>query len=222
MASGRGTQLCSSQEHNNQNPRFMEAVSNFLSQHQQTAVRSSSISGNSWNSFLIYSGDMPARMPAGDGGLVEFLNETLGFRRENGGDYFIGPGVEEFFRHVTLNNRRGPPPASRSMIDDLSTVKISRKHVRAESTCAVCKERFESGTRVKKLPCGHLYHSECIGPWLEQRSSCPVCRQKVTCQQKVNGSIKRRLWSSLWPFGSSSRANGNRGERIEPSSLSYR
>lgn len=206
----------------------MEAVTNFL--RQQRAVRSnmSTVSepqqGNSWNSFLVFTGDMPTRMP-GNGGLVEFLNETLGFRRENGGDYFIGPGVEEFFEHFTRDNQRAPPPASRSSINALPTIKISKKHVRADSMCAVCKERFELGSQVAKLPCKHFYHSDCIVPWLEQRSTCPVCRQQLTShssnlmeQNRNRSRSRRRRWSFLWPFSSS---NANRNERVESRTIPY-
>ncbi|GFP83791.1 E3 ubiquitin-protein ligase ring1 [Phtheirospermum japonicum] len=204
----------------------MEAVSNFL--RQQMAARGNNLRGNSWSSFLVFTGDMPARMP-GNGGLVEFLNETLGFRRENGGDYFIGPGVEEFFEHVTLTDQRAPPPASRSSIEALPTVKISKKHVRAESTCAVCKEKFELGSQVKKLPCKHIYHGDCVVPWLEQRSSCPVCRQLLTGRGTSDESSvensrerrnRRRRWSFLWPFGST-RSDANRNETVESGPVAY-
>ncbi|KAH6812912.1 hypothetical protein C2S51_021930 [Perilla frutescens var. frutescens] len=202
-----------------QGPRFMEAATSFLRRHRAVRSNVSERAANSWNSFLIFSGDMPVRMP-GSGGVVEFLNETLGFRRENGGDYFIGPGVEEFFQHVTLepDNQR----ASRSSIDALPTVKISKKHVRSDCTCAVCKERFELGSQVIKLPCKHLYHSDCIVPWLQQRSSCPVCRQQLTSQQRSNNSTEatRRRWSFLWPFGSS-RSNSSRGHRAQLSYAEY-
>lgn len=203
-------------------PRFMEAVSNFL--RQQMSVRGN-VDGNSWNSFLVFSGDMPVRMP-GSGGLLEALNESLGFRRNSGGDYFIGPGVEEFFEHVTRSDQRvPPPPASRSSINSLPTVKISKKHVRADSTCAVCKEKFELGSQVRKLPCKHLYHSDCIVPWLEQCSSCPVCRCELTSQHYSGientreQNRRRRRWSSfLWPFRSSPRPNPRRSEPVEPAS----
>lgn len=184
----------------------MEALSNFL--RQQRAVGSNIsevIDNNSWNSLLVFSGDMPVRMP-GSGGILEFLNETLGFRQENGGDYFVGPGVEEFLEHVTQSDQRVPPPASRSSIDALPTIKILKKHVRADSTCAVCREDFELGSQVRKLPCKHLYHSDCIVPWLEQRASCPVCRQELIGQRLGNecngqnlwGQIRSRRWSRRW------------------------
>ncbi|KAK6120429.1 hypothetical protein DH2020_045823 [Rehmannia glutinosa] len=214
-------------EEHNQRPTFMDAVSNFLTQHLSVRsnisdVRRMSEHGGN-NSFLVFSGDTPVRMP-GNGGLFEFLNETLGFRRENGGDYFIGPGVEEFFEHVNLNDSNVPPPASRSSIDALPTIKISRKHVQTDSTCAVCKEIFELGSRVRKLPCKHLYHSDCIVPWLEQRSSCPVCRQEISGQRLGNDSKRsrrRRRWSFLWRF-CSSRSDSNHRETVERSSVSDR
>ncbi|EPS61306.1 hypothetical protein M569_13496 [Genlisea aurea] len=242
--SGGFVQELDSPQDQNQRPRFMQAVSNFL--RQQVAVRSgiSDVSripepdhhlngGDSWDSFLVFSGDMPVAMP-GAGGFLEFFNEGLGFRRENGDDYFVGPGVEEFFEHVSSSDHtRVPPPASRSSIDALPTVKISKKHIRADSMCAVCKEDFELGSQVRKLPCKHLYHSDCIVPWLEQRRSCPVCRQELIGhqQQETNGGgqrlreqqlvrSRRRRWSSFfWPFRlsrSNSSTNGRRTVQSNP------
>ncbi|XP_057456707.1 uncharacterized protein LOC130747708 [Lotus japonicus] len=42
--------------------------------------------------------------------------------------------------------------------------------------CAVCKDQIAVDAEAKQLPCEHLYHSDCITPWLELRGSCPLCR----------------------------------------------
>lgn len=40
----------------------------------------------------------------------------------------------------------------------------------------MCLKEHELGETVKKLPCKHTFHSECILPWLSKTNSCPLCR----------------------------------------------
>jgi hypothetical protein len=43
--------------------------------------------------------------------------------------------------------------------------------------CSICIDDYESGDRLRMLPCHHLFHSKCIGRWLSERSStCPLCK----------------------------------------------
>ncbi|PWZ05021.1 RING-H2 finger protein ATL32 [Zea mays] len=45
------------------------------------------------------------------------------------------------------------------------------------ATCSVCLGAFQPGETVRLLPvCMHLYHVECIDPWLQAHSTCPLCR----------------------------------------------
>lgn len=43
--------------------------------------------------------------------------------------------------------------------------------------CTICKEVINDGAGF--LSCGHVYHAECVDPWLETNHTCPTCRQEV-------------------------------------------
>lgn len=50
--------------------------------------------------------------------------------------------------------------------------------------CAVCLSEFEVGDEVKTLPaCGHVFHRECVDPWLLAKGSCPLCRRGLHGQE---------------------------------------
>ena len=47
--------------------------------------------------------------------------------------------------------------------------------------CTVCLGKLNiCGRNVSALNCGHLFHKECLEPWLATQLSCPYCRSEVT------------------------------------------
>lgn len=45
--------------------------------------------------------------------------------------------------------------------------------------CSICMEDLTPGQDARALPCSHTYHAACVGRWLRQHRSCPVCRERV-------------------------------------------
>jgi len=58
--------------------------------------------------------------------------------------------------------------------------------------CAVCMEA--NNTRSKVLPCGHIFHLNCVRGWLQQSKSgkftCPLCRKSLPTDVHINKKKK--------------------------------
>ncbi|XP_022632796.1 E3 ubiquitin-protein ligase RZF1 isoform X1 [Vigna radiata var. radiata] len=126
--------------------------------------------------YLIFHGQPPGFTVSNNSG------SRSGSGHVDFGHYFLGPRLEGLIEQHITNDRLGPPPASRSSIDAMPTIKITNEHLQSDSHCAVCKERFELSSEARKMPCSHIYHSDCIVPWLVQHNSCPVCRVELPSQ----------------------------------------
>ncbi|KQK18130.1 hypothetical protein BRADI_1g39044v3 [Brachypodium distachyon] len=58
------------------------------------------------------------------------------------------------------------------------------------ATCSVCLGAFQLEETVRLLPvCLHLYHVECIDPWLDAHSTCPLCRSDTDPAMDVPGRL---------------------------------
>lgn len=44
-------------------------------------------------------------------------------------------------------------------------------------SCPICLEEFEPETPTKLLACGHKYCEPCLTKWLQEHSTCPICRR---------------------------------------------
>jgi hypothetical protein len=43
-------------------------------------------------------------------------------------------------------------------------------------TCSICLMDINDGQNTILLPCGHMFHSDCVTKWLEIHNTCPLCR----------------------------------------------
>jgi len=49
------------------------------------------------------------------------------------------------------------------------------------SCCSICLNLIRKTRSTSELPCGHLYHKNCIEKWESRgNETCPVCRQNMT------------------------------------------
>lgn len=48
--------------------------------------------------------------------------------------------------------------------------------------CVICLDDFKDGMALKRLPCGHLFHPACIGPWILDHATCPTCKFRIPAE----------------------------------------
>ncbi|XP_061337955.1 E3 ubiquitin-protein ligase RDUF2-like [Gastrolobium bilobum] len=124
-------------------------------------------------------------------------------------EFLLGSGFDrllEQFSQIEINGfgLSENPPASKAAIESMPTVEIAEAEVETETHCAVCKEAFELGSKAREMPCKHLYHSDCILPWLSMRNSCPVCRHELPSDQnppenRITGQIdEEAVGLTIW------------------------
>jgi hypothetical protein len=62
--------------------------------------------------------------------------------------------------------------------DAVTTVPYS--NCTAETVCSICLCDFAAGSNLSSLPCGHVFHPDCVACWICDHPSCPVCRQSLS------------------------------------------
>jgi hypothetical protein len=49
----------------------------------------------------------------------------------------------------------------------------------SQDDCAICLENISNDNGITVSRCKHIYHKTCLSTWVEQSSSCPLCRQQI-------------------------------------------
>lgn len=47
-------------------------------------------------------------------------------------------------------------------------------------SCSICLADYEEGDDIVIIPCKHIHHIHCLSRWLDQRQSCPMCKQSFS------------------------------------------
>ncbi|KAK8002242.1 ankyrin repeat-containing domain protein [Apiospora arundinis] len=96
------------------------------------------------------------------------------------------------------------PPASNETISKLPRKKLDEEMLGREikGKCTVCIDDVGLGDEVVVLPCKHWFHDGCVGLWLKEHNTCPICRASLDLS--VYGSAFATALKSQRPIASKS------------------
>ncbi len=57
-------------------------------------------------------------------------------------------------------------------------------------SCTICLEDYEDGENLRVLPCQHVFHNDCIIPWLTDRApTCPLCKALLEVRRDGDSDV---------------------------------
>ena len=58
----------------------------------------------------------------------------------------------------------------------------------SEVKCLVCQHEYQDQERLRRLPCGHVFHAECVDEWLTTHDCCLYCRKSIVNEEEFSSS----------------------------------
>ena len=80
-------------------------------------------------------------------------------------------------------------------------------------TCPICQDELKSTEKIRKLPCHHTFHEDCINTWIELRNLCPLCKQVAEKSKPVKELFDQNENDELTQQFIDNLLHGDRGGR---------
>ena len=74
-------------------------------------------------------------------------------------------------------------------IDKIPTLKFhpsmaeGKEMNHTEVRCQVCQCEYEDQEELRRLPCGHCFHTECVDQWLKTQDTCCFCKKSILSEE---------------------------------------
>jgi len=94
------------------------------------------------------------------------------------------------------NNNSSSSPSSRTTpLQHPYSSSLNYDSLSWNAMCSICLEDYEKGEKLRMLPCHHMFHTECIVPWLTERfPNCPLCKAQIVLEdaEEVSTTMENR------------------------------
>ena len=75
-------------------------------------------------------------------------------------------------------------------------------------SCSICYDKITSTTGKTILSCNHMFHLNCIVTWFQQKTECPMCRNKLTLFEQLPEIANRTITTIYLYFNNNSYNEG--------------
>jgi hypothetical protein len=72
---------------------------------------------------------------------------------------------------------------------EISKMKNVEKLDNDKKKCTICLENYQDGDDFIALPCIHIFHANCIKTWLNNNSTCPICKNKIKYEEYAGDGL---------------------------------
>lgn len=128
----------------------------------------------------------------------QFYLESMELRHLQENLLRLGHLFDEYILHDerinTMIDSR-PPPTSQRILGSLPSTSVTEQDllVQQNKDCCICCADYVIGEIVIRLPCGHIFHHQCVHEWLGTRNTCPLCRWELETDDLLfeQGRIER-------------------------------
>ena len=69
-----------------------------------------------------------------------------------------------------------------NVLESFPTFKYKKRRGEEEEEqmqCAICLDELNDEDEVRRIPCMHVFHTNCIDRWLQDHKKCPVCNYEI-------------------------------------------
>ncbi len=109
---------------------------------------------------------------------------------------FHNPLTRIIFIRTINHNEMQNQPASTEALRRLKKFNMSEEYAKKSDkgeieypSCSVCLTQVNRGEDSILVPCGHIYHNNCIMKWFEINNKCPICRYELRDNRSLNYSL---------------------------------
>ena len=105
-------------------------------------------------------------------------------RRFHNGGQIVQDPQNDLQQQINHNHIEVNLPLTEDQLKQLKVISFMEQFDLSEEAklqyiCSICNQNLKQGDLLYSIPCEHIFHRDCLYPWLNLKSTCPNCRTPI-------------------------------------------